>query len=144
MVMLSMIILLNPFPTEQSLSKTSTAVMDPQHLKMEVAMEVPNCSYVIKRTCQYLMLIMSIKSIKNWENIRHESMKIKIQVLFQFSFVILCSTHGSLQNFECNLSAMGKETNSSLDTFTEQTIFDFLLTIFSHHRNTKFAMLWNI
>ena len=42
--MLSMIILLNPFPTEQSLSKTSTAVMDPQHLKMEVAMEVPNCS----------------------------------------------------------------------------------------------------
>ena len=53
MVMLSMIILLNPFPTGQSLSKTSTSVMDPLHLKMEVAMEVPNCSYVVKRTCQY-------------------------------------------------------------------------------------------
>ena len=39
---------------------------------------------------------------------------------------------------------MGKETNSSLDTFTEQTIFDFLLTIFSTQKTTKFVMLWNI
>ena len=39
---------------------------------------------------------------------------------------------------------MGKETNSSLDTFTEQTIFDFLSTIFSPHSNTKFVVLWNI
>ena len=28
---------------------------------------------------------------------------------------------------------MGKETNPSLHTFTELTIFDFLLTIFSPH-----------
>ena len=39
---------------------------------------------------------------------------------------------------------MGKETNSSLDTFTEQTIFDFLSTIFSPHNNTKFVVLQNI
>ena len=52
-------------------------------------------------------------------------------VLFQSSFVILCSTHGR----------NGKETNSSLDTFTEQTIFGFLLTIFPAHSTTKFAHL---
>ena len=39
---------------------------------------------------------------------------------------------------------MGKETNSSLDTFTEQTIFDFLLTIFSLNSTTEFVGLWNI
>ena len=92
------------------------------------------------------MLIMHIKSIKNRENIKHKSTKIKIQgylttlymVLFQSSFVIFCSKHGSLYKFNCNWSAMGKETNSSQDTFTEQTIFDSLLTayIFSeqHHK----------
>ena len=40
-----------------------------------------------------------------------------------------------------NLAVMGKETNSSLDTFTEQTIFNFLLTIFSPHSTTKFVVL---
>ena len=53
-------------------------------------------------------------------------MKIKIQghlttphmVLFQSSFAISCSTHGSLKKFGCNWCIMGKETNSSLDTFT--------------------------
>ena len=39
---------------------------------------------------------------------------------------------------------MGKERNSSLDAFTEQTIFDFLRTIFSRHNTTKFYVLWNI
>ena len=75
-------------------------------------------------------------------------MKIKIQghlttlymVLFQPSFVILCSTHG-LQKFGCNWPAMGKETYSILNTFTEQTIFDFLLTIFSSHGTTKLVQL---
>ena len=50
------------------------------------------------------MLIMYIKSIKNPENIKHKSMKIKIKghlttlymVLGQSSFIILCSTYGSL------------------------------------------------
>ena len=50
------------------------------------------------------MLIMHIKSIKNRENIKHKSMKIKIQgylttlymVLFQSSFAIFCFKHGSL------------------------------------------------
>ena len=59
-------------------------------------------------------------------------------VLFQSSFVILCSTHGSLQKFDCNWSAMGTETNSSLDTDTELTIFNYLLIIFSPHSATKF------
>ena len=46
--------------------KTSTAAMDRQYLKVEVAdQDFPNCSYVINRTCHYLMLIMQIKSIKN-------------------------------------------------------------------------------
>ena len=44
----------------------------------------------------------------------------------------------------CNLSAMNKETNSSPDTFTEQTIFDFLLSIFCSHSTTIFVVLWNI
>ena len=39
---------------------------------------------------------------------------------------------------------MGKETSSSLDTFTEQTIFDFLLTIFSPLKTTTYVVLWNI
>ena len=94
------------------------------------------------------MLIMEIKSIKNQENIKHVSVKIKTQgylttlymVLFQSCFVILCSTYGSLQKFGCNWSAMGKEINSSLDTFTEQTIFGFLLTISSPHSTTKFVL----
>ena len=51
-------------------------------------------------------------SIKNRENIKHKSMKIKIQghlttlfmVLLQSSFLILCSTHGSLKKFGCNWS----------------------------------------
>ena len=54
-------------------------------------------------------------------------MKINIQghlrtlymVPFQSSFAILCSTHNSLLKFCCNWSAEGKETNFSLDTFTE-------------------------
>ena len=53
------------------------------------------------------MLIMQIKNTTNRENIKHKSMKIKIQgylttqymVLFQSSFVILCSTYGSLWKF---------------------------------------------
>ena len=79
-------------------------------------------------------------------------MKIKIQgdlmtlymVLFQSSFVILCSTHDSLLTFGCNWSMMGTETNTSLDTLTEQTIFNFLLTIFFLYSTTKFVVLWNI
>ena len=39
---------------------------------------------------------------------------------------------------------MDGETNSNLDTFTEQTIFHFLLAIFSPRNTTKFAVLWNI
>ena len=35
---------------------------------------------------------------------------------------------------------MGKEANSSLDNFTEQTIFDFLLTKFSPWSTTKFVL----
>ena len=47
-------------------NQTSTAAVNPQHLKVEVADEdFPNCAYVINRTCQYPMLIMWIKSIKN-------------------------------------------------------------------------------
>ena len=39
--------------------KTSTAAVDPQHLNVEVTdQDFPNCSYVINRTCQYLILIM--------------------------------------------------------------------------------------
>ena len=39
--------------------KTSAAAVDTQHLKVEVAdKDFLNCSYVINRTCQYLMLIM--------------------------------------------------------------------------------------
>ena len=62
-------------------------------------------------------------------------------VLFQSSFVILCSTHGSLYKFGYDWSAMGKEINSSLDTSTEQTIFDFLFTILSPHSTTKSLVL---
>ena len=41
------------------------------------------------------------------------------------------TAHGTFSAYFCNpLFHMGKETNSSLDTFTEQTIFDFLLTYF--------------
>ena len=44
---------------EQIWCKTSTAAVDPRHLKVEVAdLDFPNCSYVISRTCQYPMLIM--------------------------------------------------------------------------------------
>ena len=76
-------------------------------------------------------------------------MKIKIQghlatlymVLFQSSSVILCSTHVTEAVIGCNWSAMGEETNSSLDTYTEQAIFDFLLTIFSPHSTTKLVVL---
>ena len=76
-------------------------------------------------------------------------MKIKIQghlttlymELFQPSFAILYSTQGSLLKIGCNWSAMGKETNSSLDTFTEQTILDFLLAILSPNKTTKFVVL---
>ena len=76
-------------------------------------------------------------------------MKIKIwghsttlyMVLFQSSFVIPCSAHGSLKRFGCNWSAMGTGINSSLDTVTEQTIFNFLLIIFSPHSTTKFVVL---
>ena len=39
--------------------KTGTAVVDLQHLKVELAeQDFSNCSYVINRICQYLMLIM--------------------------------------------------------------------------------------
>ena len=38
---------------------------------------------------------------------------------------------------------MAKETNSSLDTFTDQKIFDSLLTIYSPNSTTKFAALWH-
>ena len=39
--------------------KLNTAAVDPRHLKVEVTdQDFPNCSYVINRTCQYLMLIM--------------------------------------------------------------------------------------
>ena len=62
-------------------------------------------------------------------------------VLFQSSFVIPCSTHGTLSKFGCNWSAVGTETNSSLDTVTEQTIFNFLLIIFSPHSTAKFVVL---
>ena len=46
-----------------------------------------------------------------------------------------------------NLAVIGpqwvkKETR--LDAFTEQTIFDFLLTIFSRHNTTEFYVLLNI
>ena len=76
-------------------------------------------------------------------------MKIKIQrqlkvlykVLFQFTFVIFCSRQGSLKKFGCNWSAKGKETNFSLHTFTEQTIFDFLLTILAPNSTTKLVVL---
>ena len=61
--------------------------------------------------------------------------------LFQSSFAILCSTQGNLQKFCCNCFAKGKETNSSLHTFTEQTIFDFLLTIFAPNSTTKLVVL---
>ena len=76
-------------------------------------------------------------------------MKINIQghlrtlymVPFQSSFAILCSTHNSLLKFCCNWSAEGKETNFSLDTFTEQIILNFLLTIFSPNSLIQFVVL---
>ena len=40
-------------------------------------------------------------------------------VFFRSGFIILSSTLVSLQKFACDCSAMGKETNSSLDTSTE-------------------------
>ena len=62
-------------------------------------------------------------------------------VFFQYTFLIFCSTQRSLKKFGCNWSAKGKETNSSLHTFTEQKIFDFLLTIFAPNSTTKLAVL---
>ena len=48
------------------MKETSTAAVDPWHLEDEVTeQDFPNCSYVINTTCQYPMLIMYIKSIKN-------------------------------------------------------------------------------
>ena len=45
----------------------------------------------MNRTCQYLMRIMWIKSIKNWDNIKHKSIKDNLttlyMVLLQSSFV---------------------------------------------------------
>ena len=50
---------------------TSTAVVDPRHLKVEVAdHDFPNYFYVINGTYQYPMLIMQIRSIKNRENMK--------------------------------------------------------------------------
>ena len=77
------------------------------------------------------------------------TMKIKILgnlttlciVLFRSSFVILRSTNGSLYKFDCNMSVMGTETNSSLDTVTENTIFNYLLLSFLHTSTTKFVVL---
>ena len=44
---------------ESTLEPPSTAAVDPQHLKVEVAAyDFPNCSYVINKACQYLMLTM--------------------------------------------------------------------------------------
>ena len=51
-------------------------------------------------------------------------------VRFQSRFVILSSTHGSLWKFGCSWSAMDKK-QTSLDTVTEQTIFNFLRFICS-------------
>ena len=67
-------------------------------------------------------------------------------VLFQSSFVILCSAHDSLLRFGCNWSAMVKETNSSLDIFTEQTKFDFYLPYFLHTtpQNLSYCEIFNI
>ena len=39
---------------------------------------------------------------------------------------------------------MGAETNFNLDTVTEQTIFNFLMTIFYLLNTTKFVVVWNI
>ena len=48
-----------PTVSEEFKQKTSTAAVDPWHLKVEVAdQDFPNCSYVINRTCQDRMLIM--------------------------------------------------------------------------------------
>ena len=45
--------------TQNKKKKTSTIAVDPQHLKVEVVdSDFSNCSHVINRTCQYLMLIM--------------------------------------------------------------------------------------
>ena len=90
-----------------------------------------------------------LNRVKSPENIKHKDMKIKIEghiitlhrVLFQSSFLIFYSTHGRLSKLDCNWSSKGKETNSCLDTFTEQTILDFLLTTFSPHSTTKFVVL---
>ena len=65
-------------------------------------------------------------------------------VIFQSSFVILRSTNGSLYKFDCNISVMGTETNSSLDTVAEQTIFNYLPSSFLHTSTKKFVVLWNI
>ena len=72
------------------MKETSTAAVDPWHLEDEVTeQDFPNCSYVINTTCQYPMLIMYIKSIKNWENIKHKSMKIKIQGYLTTLYILL-------------------------------------------------------
>ena len=43
----------------KKIDETSTAAVDPRHLKVEVAeYDFPTCSYIINRTCQYPMLIM--------------------------------------------------------------------------------------
>ena len=65
-------------------------------------------------------------------------------VLIPSSFVILCSKNGSLYKFDYNMSVIGTETNSSLDTIAEQTIFKYLLLSFLHTCTTKFFVLWNI
>ena len=57
------------------------------------------------------------------------NLRILYMVIFQSSFVILRSTNGSLYKFDCNISVMGTETNSSLDTVAEQTIFNYLFII---------------
>ena len=65
-------------------------------------------------------------------------------VLFQCSLVILCSTHSSLSKCGCNWFAMGIETNSSLDTVTEQTIFKFLVIFSPIPQNVLCCEIFNI
>ena len=72
------------------------------------------------------------------------NLRILYMVIFQSSFVILRSTNGSLYKFDCNISVMGTETNSSLDTVAEQTIFNYLPSSFLHTSTKKFVVLWNI
>ena len=62
-------------------------------------------------------------------------------VLSHSTFVIFYSRQDGLKKFGCNWSEKGKEANSSLHTFTEQTIFDFLLTIFAPNSSTIVVVL---